>query len=273
MFDEAETNRVYFCKNCRSPPPEGADLRSELRRSASWARYGSLVLVGVVLARAAHALGVVLGVPWLTWVVVGLSAFVAAVGVIAQKRAIRTIQESAVREFAPLGARLQCVGNPESIEGHGPIDDVPFEPQVFRAPLAMTLGADVGWILAILLHLMAFSECLERGHIKGAAIAAVLGIVFLGLLCRPVYLRVVPGKMIVLRFSWLRRGTRSVVEHCLRHAEVVADLGKNLVHVRNKGESATYEIALMREKNQFIHSLFLAAVSTYEPPTPATDEL
>jgi hypothetical protein len=162
---------------------------------------------------------------------------------------------------------------PEDILQYGDFRDVPFEPRVFKASCPLTVYANLGWVLGFMFLMSTFTISILHREFVYAFVALLSMIVVIVLLLRPTYFRVVPGRLEVLRFFFLRRWPRSVDSYTLRQAKIVADLRRGMVVIAEGDLGSEYAIWFMPDRNRFVHSLFLAAISTQPVPDLPVDAL
>jgi hypothetical protein len=179
-------------------------------------------------------------------------------------------------------SRLQCVGAPQELAEFGEFQDVPFPPRLFYAGFSIrpSRRATVTYYLLGGFFLVTF-QGLSRAagipfnfgglalHLLLSAGLAELGTAFLW----PVYFRLVPGRLDIVRYGPQKRNKREVYSLDLSRARVVADLRKSFVLVDADPKRAEFGIALIREKCLFAHTLFLAAISSATPVELPEDTL
>lgn len=120
--------------------------------------------------------------------------------------------------------------------------DAAFEPEIARVPLAVGVtGADrrlavlgalaglaaamaVGAVVSVKPQMFSFYSWLAMG-------AAGAGAVALPEFCAPTYVRIVPGRLDVIRFSVFRRRPASVASFDLRRSRVLVDVKRAVVSV------------------------------------------
>ncbi len=202
-----------------------------------------------------------------------------------------------VREFRSLDAdtverpdpdvRLNCVCHPQSILRHGELQDVAFEPQVFRPFLASSLPW-TRWLLVAAISVVTFLVLVLTLYVligggpyvgQGAGGAAVAAGVATAMFLWPTYYRVVPGRLDVMEFSSLGRIPVRVTRYDLADAWLEIDLIRDVVvigHYDERGEpytDAELSVGMMRRRTEFAHALLLAAISTHEAPPLPDDAL
>jgi len=89
----------------------------------------------------------------------------------------------------------------------------------------------------------------------------------------PTYLRVVPGRLDVLRAGILGRGVRAAERHDLRSSAVLVDLGLRCLFLAKDGVTTEIAFGALASPREFAHSVLLAAVSTHEPAPLPDDAL
>jgi hypothetical protein len=91
----------------------------------------------------------------------------------------------------------------------------------------------------------------------------------------PTYLRVVPGRLDVIRYSVFPRWRTEVRSWNLRDARILVDLRGMRVSIDIPGDPGPVEfsIGLLPRRTRFARMLFWAAMSSYRAPAIADGEL
>ena len=176
--------------------------------------------------------------------------------------------------------RLSCVGSVREIEADGPLIDVAFEPRVFWASLAIPpsgVGKVLVVVATVLLGLLSWAAVDRMLGWKTLGVAHLWGAYVVSAVCyawfRPIYFRVVPGRLDVLRFSIIGRCPVRVQSHDLRSAPILVDLRRHVVFVGEAEASADFCFAFVPGRSRFARAVFMAALSSYEPGPLPDDEL
>lgn len=201
-------------------------------------------------------------------------------------REARAMKALPARQLTP--GRLMFVGDPHRLNQCGPLLDTPFEPQVFRASPTMsdrrTMLRAMLLLWPPLLALVIAVKCTLplfgmkfpwHANIQNEAGAALL-LVILGVSWRyPTYFRVVPGRLDVMRFDAFRNRVLDVTLFDLRRAGIIACMYQltAFAHIEGPGLKKQIEMFLMRDRDRFAYYLFLAALSTHQPPPLSDEEL
>ncbi len=201
--------------------------------------------------------------------------------------AVRAYQRWRLRKAASVAAeepdesgRLWCVGTPVEIQAEQGIPDVPFEPRVYRlwnAPPAMSAVGEGVYIVTLLVaggFAMYFNYLMTGEFTRGAPLFVYTAIVLhfgLQVLLWPVYARVVPGRVELLSYGFLRRCR--IIRVDLKKNRLIVDLRKRLavIEAPDRDKPLEFSLALMPHRNQFAHDLFQAALSSY-PPGPIDED-
>lgn len=263
--------RVQFCPY--PPRKEDSDEYRDLVAVYSWlmliARY-IVYLTG--LSVLCIAWKEMFGFSWLMWPT-GLYAIAVAYIEIARFLKRKNWKKGTVADARALEGRLCCIGDADDLSQYGTLTDVPFEPRVFKASLTMSrtsVMTVVTWALLGVNTLFSVDLATTFGEV---AFVLVVGSGFLLsclLLFRPKYFRLVPGKLEILTFSFFKFSRQKREEIDLRDVKIIADLHINLVVIKIGKRVIEYTIQFLPERKRFVHSLFLAAISTSEPtPLPA----
>lgn len=178
-------------------------------------------------------------------------------------------------ELSPMhnGARLSAEGKIVELSHLADIEDVPFEPIVVERQFAssslafvMFLGIMVGFVLQC-----GFSEYFQR-HVSfgGAAHMIGLTLVWIPARLRPLYYRLVPGRMDVLRFSVLTGNARLIDQFDLRQAIVRVSFAKQRAELQlRNGQSEDIRLWGLAEPYRFARGILQAAICTHPaPPLP-----
>ncbi|MGH7130920.1 MAG: hypothetical protein ACREJO_03125 [Phycisphaerales bacterium] len=183
-------------------------------------------------------------------------------------------------------ARLRCIGAADEIvkfQALGEPRDIAFEPVVAFASLAvkMSTGAKTVLILitvavcALMFVLREFGNLpLPRFGYFNVVTAIVIGscaAVFLW----PTYLRIVPGRIDILRYRlWNRKPTVETID--LRGANVLVNLHRSIVYIQTSDHARfwrTIGLGAVRNGREVAHAILQAAMSTVPTPPLPDDEL
>jgi len=220
---------------------------------------------------------------WLTGLL-GLAVIGAVIGLYVSSRRVRLGSADLAGRYAGQSSdrpvRLSCVGSVPEIEADGPLVDVPFEPRLFWASLAVPPRRGAKTLLFCATMVVGLVSWRFAGHVLGwdtIGIAYFWGAYVVGAVCyawfRPIYYRVVPGRLDVLRFSAIWRRAVSVQSYDLRKTPVLVDLRRHMVFVGPPAKADDFSFALVPGRKRFARAVFMAAVSTYEPGPLPHDEL
>jgi len=216
---------------------------------------GSLVAIGVMLG------GLLVG----------------ALRVLRLRRILGDAPEDSLRK------RLACAAPAAWITRHGEFADVAFEPMIYRAAFVdrmpksvfwVALSASVGAILVIEVlgrlfgFWAAFDDLLVFKTFGGWAVGCLTADWL-----HPTYLRVVPGRVDVMRFSPFRTRNSVVARHDLRQAHLIIDLQNYVVFVDTERGTHELAIAFVRDSTRLAYHLLLAAMSSHPPPPLPDDAL
>jgi hypothetical protein len=262
----------------------------------AWGVMGTIYVVLLVLAFLStfiyHKLGVV-----------PLQIFGAMVGVAALFGVVRGLWPMARRSYLdnmeldklPMNSdprrRVCCVGSQAAIRRLLPITSDPFEPVIVRLLFAANSGAAFIWTWVAaslgsvgLIYLISIAPGIKMtlGPVSiwsfGYFVFAFAG--FFGALVAaaifPTYLRIVPGRVDVLKFGVLGRGLRSLETFNVREARVeillkvgAAVVGPHQPHERTDGVAPKRRAIIFAgsfERAKLARAILAAAVS--EHPTP-----
>jgi hypothetical protein len=129
--------------------------------------------------------------------------------------------------------------------------------------------------VACILAISAFEIELFQRPVNGY-VTLVTGFAVGGLLTGvlwPTYLRLVPGRLDVIRYSLLGRGVVECVKHDLRSSAVLVDLNQHCVFLATDGITTEVSYGAVRDPYDFAHAVLLAAVSTHKPAPLPDDAL
>lgn len=184
-------------------------------------------------------------------------------------------------------SRLSCISSPRRFHAFGPLTDASFEPQMFRAPFAFRLSwPGVFWtlVLAASMCLLAIAinemgQFIEEKMIWVSMVAWIpwtalcLSLMVVTHLL-PTYIRLIPGRIDIVRFDVLRDRLLESRSIELRSARIIACVQtfRTLVLITLDDNRMELDLRLMRERDRFVYYLFLAALSTHQAP-PQADEV
>lgn len=189
--------------------------------------------------------------------------------------------------FPDASHRVWCVA---SLAGHarllsmGPVENAPFEPEVFAAPFALRAGwwIQTAWIAsaaavygALYLFMYLFGPP-HKGTFNLYILYSALGLgILLVAAVRPTSIRIVPGRIDIMR-GWFFQSSRPVVRSIpLRDRRVVMDLRSGIVFatdsITNYQADATVAFGTPRHRARIAHAVLRAAISTAQPP-PLPDD-
>lgn len=187
----------------------------------------------------------------------------------------------ALRHLPPesIEHRIRCVCPPARIMRHGTIANVPFEPIICSAPFVAECGGLIA--LSFVAAVPAFGVLYFVGRQIGVTDSSlpftILTSSFLGCfavqLLWPTYLRIVPGRVDVMRFSAIKRRGAVVASYNLRRGVVLVDLRRSLVFLGNEDGIRQLSLAMTPRKTYVVYALLLAAFSTHDPPPLPDDQL
>ena len=174
--------------------------------------------------------------------------------------------------------RLVVLGNIARVCTVGPLEDLPFEPRLFnvshlfRGSMRRRIST---WIVGLGFFLALYWTMYTTigipsisGQILGYATLAFIivadGWVF------PVYLRIVPGRLDILRFRFLGSKAYKTESFDLTKARVIVDADKEVVGVTEDDREVNITYETIWHKRFVPYYILLAAISTHTPgPLPA----
>jgi hypothetical protein len=182
--------------------------------------------------------------------------------------------------------RLACVGLPDRLLQHGELADRSFEPVISSGTFVQPFPRRMNVVTVLLMPAMALLmhvllTCLPAS-IANQPHAYVMGRIYCGVALAvlivgwlwPTYFRIVPGGLDVLRFNNILNRPVEAEHHDLRKARVLVDLRRGVVFIDHEdGHSVELPIRWMRGQERFAYYLFLAAMSSHQPPPLPDDRL
>lgn len=195
--------------------------------------------------------------------------------------------KSDLAAFPAPNHRVWSVGSPAGharLQAMGAVEDAPFEPEVFAAPFALRAGwwTQSAWVAAaaaiygalyLILPLLGFplTNWFDLSFFIGSLAAGA----FLVAAIRPTSIRIVPGRIDIMR-GWFFQSSRPVVRSIpLRDRRVVMDLRSGIVFatdsITNYQADATVAFGTPRHRARIAHAVLRAAISTAQPP-PLPDD-
>jgi hypothetical protein len=179
--------------------------------------------------------------------------------------------------------RLSCVAPQGDILKRGALEDVHFEPVVFRSFSYRNLkkpSKALAWVASGLI--MVTITYASYGSRLGSLVlrnwlmyllfvAVPLGVGLVAWL-RPVYLRIVPGRLDIMHLSNFRGPSR--VEHYdLRQSKILIDLTKSLLFIDDGDRHLEMLMYSVPDRVGLAYHVLLGALSTHQPPSLPDDEL
>lgn len=188
--------------------------------------------------------------------------------------------------LADTAARLRCIGPAHAIvkfQELGEPRDLAFEPVIAFASLAvkMNTAAKTVWVLVTVAACALMIALRELGNLPlprfgyfSVITAVVIGAgaaVFLW----PTYLRIVPGRIDILRYRlWSRKPTVETID--LRQANVLVNLHRSIVYIQTTDHTRFWRaigLGAVRNGKDVAHAILQAAISTAPTPPLPDDEL
>ncbi|MDX2146683.1 MAG: hypothetical protein SFZ23_04105 [Planctomycetota bacterium] len=257
----------------------------------AFAVVGAVVLIGLLVIRA------VAGPTWLAFVPGGLVGIALAIWSLRFGLRTKRITLQFIRQPPPVddSVRVRCAGNAvaiQEVKALGPPEGVgSFEPKIYDAFFMVPASKKLfrWWIIitsivgvaGVMGEVFIIARPLIPGfHVVYFYIIAVVSAIILAFL-NPVYLRVVPGRLDVMRFRFRGRRASSVRSIDLRSVRMLVDLttkrvffdrvaGDNSERIECVGELG-FEVCYNR--TEFAHALLAAATTDAPTPDLPHDEL
>lgn len=196
-------------------------------------------------------------------------------------RWFRWSAQGRVPYFPDSRARLKCIGAPEDLAGIGLLEDVPFEPRIhfasfivhprpghaaaFRGLLA------VGFCALWIAYLFVRTGDWARGFNLCVWVSCAAAEMIVSWFC-PTYIRVVPGRLDIIRYRALSKRVADAVHIDLRRARILVDVRKG--YAKMSGEKRhVIPLFLVLGSRRFAYHLFLGALSSHTPPPMSDEEL
>jgi hypothetical protein len=251
----------------------------EVAQQRRWMMPGTLALVAYVVAMRAPGPG---GLKFLGLILVS-AAWVTVLRLRLPPKAM--IERWSGVPFHPdRGARVACTGSPEDLarlERLGPVDPEAFEPYIVRAANPMPSPRQR------LANLAAFAGAMGAGVVfglsevgRGFSVAApvfmvgtAMAIATVSSRLWPVYLRVSPGRLDVVRFDLWGRAVGGVERHDLRSSAVLVDIGQSCVFIARGGVTRDVAFGGVRDRHALAHAVLRGALCRAETPPLPDDSL
>ncbi|MBK8268074.1 MAG: hypothetical protein IPK83_07095 [Planctomycetes bacterium] len=183
--------------------------------------------------------------------------------------------KDAARE-APVGARMIAIGNRDDIGPIGELVNRPFEPIIVLRTFSVLHFNLVLFTVIAINFAAAFLDSVPPILKGGGILAFALGFGAgqLAALLRPMYFRVVPGRLDILKFDGVRKKPLSIQRINLRNAIIHANFGFRTVEISNPlVEKKKLVLIHVSEPHRFVQGLFQAAICTTPAPPLPDDEL
>ncbi len=199
-----------------------------------------------------------------------------------QRRILRAYRSGTAREAASSQVhkctrRLHCRGHPQDLAGLRNLPVSSFEPIIVTRLHALSARAFTGSLLCAILVLMPICAWYKTPVWAPAVIAALLWWLPAMMQCAyPVYYRIVPGRMDVLRFHALSSRARHVRSVQLDTADVVCRYDNYILEIRQGGgDDAVERVDLfgLNDPHQFVKGVFQGAICEEPAPRLPRDRL
>lgn len=177
---------------------------------------------------------------------------------------------------APESARMVAIGHRNDI---GPVSELinePFEPIIVHRSMSRALS--IATMVLMLLCVVFITELTSKNPVAGAFgwVTVMIGML-VGQsvsLFRPVYFRMVPGRLDIMRYDGWRRKPITIERVDLRNSRIHVNVGLGTVEISNPNISKKkYHLSTISEPLRFIQGLFQAAICTTSAPSLPDDEL
>ena len=170
--------------------------------------------------------------------------------------------------------RLNCIAPRESILRLGPMGDLSFPPQVFRLTLGAPLSSG-----DVLLACVLGAVTVIVVHVAGAAffwfgltiLLAIGTALALAACLRPSYVRIVPGRLELLRYGFLPSRACQVRGYDLRKARVLVDLRRCVVFIDEQETRCDFSFALVVRPHRLAYYVLRAATCASNAPSLPTE--
>lgn len=174
-------------------------------------------------------------------------------------------------------ARLVAEGKIKELSYVADIDDVPFEPIIVeRQYAASSMGfiIFVGLFLAFAVQFLFDGIFGQRTSYRGIGFLLGFTLVWIPARIRPLYYRLVPGRMDLLRFSMISGKARLLKRIDLGKARIRVSFAKQSAEIRSSdGDREDIRLWALAEPHEFIRGLFQAAICTHPAPPLPDDQL
>lgn len=183
------------------------------------------------------------------------------------ERLVRAAEGAA--DAAPQASRVVCAGDPTTIEEFGPLADVPFEPAIFNASLALPPPRRLltFWLVLAVAAGLVLNLGLRASGVRDVSMYAIwfaAALAFASLLwLRPVYFRVTPGTLEALTYLAWRKQSVQRRAWDLRTARVQVDLDRWMLWIDAPESTQGLSIELVPGRRRLAHAVLLAAISTH----------
>lgn len=148
------------------------------------------------------------------------------------------------------------------------------EVEFYVRPRSKELWIWTAFAITLVGGLLILNAVLNILRITGMHLFAIGGLLALvRTLTHPTYLRVLPGRLEVIHHTAWSRRPYAVERFDLRKPVITVDLHRCFVRIDVGPKPFEFGILFMRERRRFIHLLFLAAMSSYDPPPMPDDRL
>lgn len=290
---------VHFSKRVR----RGSNVGGQATILLMYSAIGGAGLVVPLLSMVLPALGAAKWLQIVLSLALGGGAALVVVLYLVRRSRRRTAAQTSLPDEPDDAFRVRVIGAPADLEGDGPLADVPFEPQVFWAGLSLpipTLHHVLFWVIAsvagMLLTLLPGIGIPIKSAVAGPfPIWFAFGVTMaVYAWFRPIYVRVSPRRLDIVRYRPLRSSPISVETYDVGKLRVLVDTRSSLVYLddentgqrRNPGDdpkakmrplygAALLEIStlLIPRRDALHRAIVLAAISSHPAAPLPADEL
>ncbi len=178
----------------------------------------------------------------------------------------------------PASRNMDCYGTLSELEELTTLTEFSFEPVIFQQK-----KCKIHPLLAALFYLVLFLILTYVAHVSTKytlCIMFIVGLTGVRLIywIHPVYIRIYPGKLQVIRYD-LNNKVSSINEYSLRDARIEARFDqRKIIIIPSSGNgdekiSLVYDLDVVDNPHVFVKTVFQAAISAATPPPPPRDSL
>ena len=181
----------------------------------------------------------------------------------------------------PLGARLIAVGNLDDLSNLTEFSDQPFEPIIIERHMVVSsmwwvfaTGLLAGLVLTALVMWLGGPFSGMPGLMAGLGFGVASVLFWIPARLRPLYYRIVPGRMDAMRYSLFQKKAQLLGRIDLSMARIRVEFARQTIEIQSP-KDGRFKMRLFNvsEPHEFVRGLFQAALCKHPAPPLPDDQL